>query len=72
VNRAHDRQKVFEKTLAAMEKGVPGWVKYFQTATTLVVDIGLAVGGASSVLDGALAVLTAAEVDIGSELVDHA
>ena len=71
VNRANERQELFEKTLAAMEKGVPEWVGYFQTATTLAVDIGLAIGSASSLLDGALSVLSAAEVDITSELVDR-
>jgi hypothetical protein len=71
VNRANERQEKFEETIEAMKKGLPTWLGYVQTATTLVIDVGLAIGGAASVLEGALAVIQTAEVDIGSAVIDE-
>ncbi len=72
VERANARQIVFEKALNAMATGVPDWVGYVQTAVTLGVDVGLAVGGASTAIEQGLAALIAVEIDVGSELLDRA
>ena len=72
INRANLRQKAYEDALDAMTKGLPDWAKYVQTATAMAVNIGLAIGGASSVAEGASAVLETVESDIATELVDRA
>ena len=70
VERAQLRQKTFEDALTALKKGVPDWVKYVTPAVTMAVDIGLAIGGAGSVLEGALGTIATAETDIASVLLD--
>jgi hypothetical protein len=70
INRANERQGKFEKALEAMTKGLPGWLQYVQTGVTVVIDVSLAIADASKVLEGALAVIEAAEVDIASVALD--
>jgi len=64
VNRANARQTVFEDTMKAMTDGLPDWIKYTDTVASLALDIGLAIGDASGVIDGAASVMLAAESDI--------
>ncbi|HVX84036.1 MAG TPA: hypothetical protein VH253_04395 [Phycisphaerae bacterium] len=70
IERAKVRQEKFEEAINAMSEGLPGWIGYVQTAITVVVDVGLAVGGATTAIEQGLGALIAVEIDVGSELVD--
>jgi hypothetical protein len=64
VNKAHKHQTDFEETLAAMTEGLPSWIKWTDTVASLALDVGLAIGDASGVIDGAAGVILAAEQEI--------
>ena len=64
VNEANQRQKLFEDTIKAMTEGLPAWLKYTDTVASLTLDIGLAIGDATGVIDGAAGVMLAAESDL--------
>jgi hypothetical protein len=64
VSKAHKHQADFVGTLSAMTQGLPDWIKLTDTVAALTLDIGLAIGDASGVIDGAAGVILAAEEDI--------
>jgi hypothetical protein len=61
----------YARDFTLLEAGVPDWVGYVQTAVTMAIDVGLAVGGATTGLEQGLGALIAVEVDMGSELIDR-
>jgi hypothetical protein len=68
VERAEKRQEKYEKALADLKKGVPGWVAYVTPLVGLATDIGLSVAAGGAALDIALGVIETAEIDIASAL----
>ncbi|HUB77852.1 MAG TPA: hypothetical protein VMB03_03595 [Bryobacteraceae bacterium] len=69
INRAKERQDLFEKTLKAMKDGVPAWTGYAKTVGSLAIDIGLSMGDVKEALETAVEVIgelekTTAEVVI--------
>jgi hypothetical protein len=50
--------------MKAMTDGLPDWLEYADTVASLAVDIGLAIGDAGSVMEGAAEGMLAAESDI--------
>jgi hypothetical protein len=57
INRAKERQDLFEKTLKAMKEGVPEWTKYAKTVGSLAVDIGMSMGDVKEALQTAVEVI---------------
>ena len=68
VERAEKRQEKYDKALADLKKGVPGWVAYVGPLVGMATDIGLSVAGGGKALDIALGVIQTAEIDIASTL----
>jgi hypothetical protein len=56
-------QEGFEATITNLSKNVAEWTKYVDTATGLVVDIGIGVGDASVAIESAANVLIAVSAD---------
>ncbi len=63
-NRAHANQKLFVETRDAMMQGLPSWIKLVDSVASLALDVGLSIGDASSVVDGAATVMLACEQEI--------
>ena len=61
VERAQQRQEKFEKTIAAMMKGIPEWLGYVQELTALAIAIGPNVGNAEQAIEKALGAVQSAE-----------
>ncbi len=72
VTRANQRQGTFETTMDAMTQGLPSWIGYADTVAALALDIGLAIGDAGSLIEGASSVLLAVSAEIGAFQVDAA
>jgi hypothetical protein len=72
VTRAEDRQKLFEETLNAMKDGLPEWIGYADTVAALGLGVGLAIGDASTLIDGVGGVLLEAANEIGNLVVEKA
>ena len=61
INRAKERQDLFEKTIKAMKLGVPEWTKYAKQVGSLAVDIGMSMGDVTEALNTAVEVFTELE-----------
>lgn len=72
IKRAEVRQEKFEKTLAAMKKGVPEWTGYAKEITGLAVDVALGMGEVEKVVETVLHVCIESEKAIGELLIDKA
>lgn len=71
VENAFKRQKLFEETLNAMKKGLPGWLKYVDVAIGLGMSVGLAFADAGSAIEKTLSAVIDVETSIATELIDH-
>lgn len=72
IAKAEKRQEAFEKTLKAMEDGIPGWVKYVDLAIGLGLDLGLGLADASSAIEKAATVVFSVEQLVATEVIDRA
>ena len=72
IAKAEKRQELFEKTLKAMEEGIPGWVKYVDLAIGLGLDLGLGLADASSAIEKAATVIFSVEQLVATEIIDAA
>jgi hypothetical protein len=70
VARAQQRQEKFETALNAMMKGVPSWITLVKPATDLAFDLGAAIGGAHSIVEGTLDATSALVHEIDEVLID--
>jgi hypothetical protein len=70
IKDAHDREAKWKVAVDALKKGIPDWLKWVDVAIGVGMDIGMAIADASSIADGALNAVLAAEGAIGSELID--
>lgn len=68
VDKAWENQKRFEETITSLGGGVAAWTKYVDTAVNLAVDIGIAVGDASNVLESVATTFIAVANDIDQAL----
>jgi hypothetical protein len=71
INRAKERQELFEKTLDSMKKGVPSWTGFAKQVGGLGIDIGMSMGDVTEALNTALEVVTELEKTTAEVVIEH-
>lgn len=70
IQLAHERQEKFEKSLDAMKKGVPGWIKWVDEALALGSDIIGGISEAATTIEKVGGALITVQAEIDNQMYD--